>query len=188
MKYTVICRLVRLEESRSLTVTLIVNKYDLEIQKGANRLFRKSNIISDVGFNQPNILGEWSYSHNGYSVILSHDFRSNRFRKSEKCCPLWTTVHYVHLLQLLVTVVILWHNSAGIYHGWTDLSRSKCDGFHLFAHKWSKDLWFHKISPLSKFHFLKLDKWPPKIQILDFWRCILCISEIWSENGLKGLL
>ena len=86
--------------------------------KGTNCLFRNSNIIPDVGLtNFPlwesivflstnlvfEIMGiwlpkfvEWPDCHFG-NVLVSCDFGSNRFRKSRKCCPMWTTLYIMYI-------------------------------------------------------------------------------------------
>ena len=137
---------------RSLSVTFMVGVksiYILESKvnpKVAKCSLRKSNpnnyglnqgIISDVGFNQPNIMGEWSYSHNGYSVILSHDFGSNLFRKYGKCCPLWTTNQKIgnscnavtHTLLLILAYVISFN------YMWSGLTPYKSRILSIFYHK-----------------------------------------------------
>ena len=126
------------------------------------------------------IMGIWSEYHFGI-WDKSCDFGLNRFRKSGKCCPLWTT------LQLFAMVVTPWHNgycisdnkyitfhhrpvgwwfSAGnwqYYRFWTNLSISKRPRFNLFAHKWSKE---------NKEKFPSHNFWYPKVHSMHIWNLI----------------
>ena len=107
---------------RSLSVTLVVNKYDFRNSKGTNRLLGKS---SDriCRLNQESIMGFWLCFHyinltvQTWIVNIICDFGSNRFRKYGKCCPPWTT------LQHPAMVVTLWHNCCRLYYKYTVIYR-----------------------------------------------------------------
>lgn len=109
---------INLIGTRSLSVTLVVNKYDFRNSKGTNRLLWKS---SDriCHLNQKVIMASWFYFHyrnltvQTWIVNIIYDFGSNRFRRYGKCCPLWTT------LQHPAMVVTPWHNDCCLYYKYT---------------------------------------------------------------------
>ena len=75
-----------------------VGKNDFRNSKGANRYLINPDIIPDISLtnlqfresDRITTMEIWSEYHFGIRD-KSYDFGSNRFRKSGKCCPLWTT-------------------------------------------------------------------------------------------------
>ena len=96
LKYTVICRLVWLEESRSLSVTFIV-----KVIKDVKNIYVLEN-------NQPLKMGIWAECHFGIRD-KSHNFGSNRFRVGNwnnrinfSIYDIWWKIEAVGLKQSLI--------------------------------------------------------------------------------------
>ena len=103
----------------------------------------EQNIIPDVSSSQPTVLGGWLSSHFGnltpqiWGVNIFNGFGSDRFRKSGKCCPLWTTNPKIwngcdavtHTLLLILTYVL------SLNYMWSGLIPYKSRVLSIFYHK-----------------------------------------------------